>query len=101
MVVLLTSESANLCSVLENIKKGRLERAIVVLERSLDRCITSLGNMRKDAQPTDHETITLALKAVRSYRRSHPRQVETGIGETTALADERGTAQKILEELES
>jgi hypothetical protein len=100
MIVIVTAEAASLCSALEHIKSGRLERAIELLEQGLDRCVMCLGDMRKKTQPADQENLTNALKVVRTYWHRHPRHAKPEMS-GTALADVQEIAQQILKKLES
>jgi hypothetical protein len=99
MRVIVTNETATLCRALEHIKKGQMERAIVLLERELDGCVMSLDHMRKKAQPADQKILTSALRAARTYRRRNPHHTEADMS-GTALADVQETARRVLEELE-
>jgi len=98
MMIVVTSEAATVCSALGHIKGGRLERAADLLEGGLDRCVMCLDHMRKAAKPSDRESATNTLRAVRTYRRRNPRH--SGPEMIASDLETREIVRKILEELE-
>jgi hypothetical protein len=102
VVVFVTSDAATLTSALVHLRAGNMERVLDLLERGLDRCVLCLSHLRKESDPIDQRGLTMALKAVRDYRRQHPRRTTAGTCgvDLSAVHEVEALARKAIEELE-
>jgi hypothetical protein len=77
--ITITCNVANVCSALEHIKDGRLERATQLLESTLDLCIVCVDALQKNGQELDRQTLITALKGARTYWSRHPRNMSANL----------------------
>jgi hypothetical protein len=73
--ITITCNIANVCSALEHIKDGRLERATQLLESTLDLSVVCVDGLQKNGQELDRQTLITALKGARTYWGRHPRKM--------------------------
>jgi hypothetical protein len=96
-IEIITNQIVNLCSAIDNIKGGRVERAVELLERGLDGCVFGLGRIKEKGgvpDQTERDILIEALKIARVHRSRYPRQAKPGNHIQKAV-------QKILENIES
>ena len=95
-IEIIANQVVNLASAIDNIKGGRVERAIELLERGLDGCVFGLGRIQKKGEIPDQiaqGVLIDALKIARAHRRRYPRQAKSENHIQKAV-------QKILESIE-
>jgi hypothetical protein len=97
-IEIITNQVVNLCSAIENIKGGRIERAVELLERGLDGCIFGLGRIQKNGEIPDQigrDILIDALKIARAHRSRYPRAATSN--SEASDAEFQKIIQRILE----
>ena len=101
--LLLNTEGEALAAriLLEELRAGRLDNAVELLEQRIDVSVCAIDRMAKTAQPQEQERTTGALKVLSEYRRRFPRESRDfpvgGFGDSLARA--RAEAARILKNL--
>lgn len=78
-IEIIAHQIVNLCSAIDNIKGGRVERAIELLDRGLDGCIFALGRIQEKGEisdQTERDILIEALKIARVHKSRYPGQAK-------------------------
>jgi hypothetical protein len=75
------TEASSIVGALQNLRDGRFDRALEMLELELDGIALLLDSLADDVEPDERALILETLCSIRNYRDVHPRRPETDLRE--------------------
>ena len=83
--------------LLDELRCGRVEAALELLEQKVDVSVCAIERMASDAQPQERERAADTLKVLSDYRHRHPRDTEGMLNRGDKLLDRaRQEAERVL-----
>jgi hypothetical protein len=81
--------------LLDELRAGRIETALELLEQSMDTSILMIDGFARKAKPPQQASAAESLRIVRKYRQRHPRKTEAVIDATDDGLEKKTTQEKV------